>query len=210
MKLRTDVQYVTPDGRLTQAGWQALQGQLDEQSGTSSSVAASVAALGVRVTAAEGYISGSSQGPTATTSGTAFSFSGFASTVTEINVFLDGVSLTGTDVILFQAIVAGSPVTSGYGTGSGRSNTGGALGATRTDGWFVLGPTAATTTSGGITLLKFPGANKWTGNGAFRTAAADAVYSGGFISLSGAIEGIRMTRSGTNTFDAGAWSVTVR
>lgn len=29
MKLRTDVQYVTPDGRLTQAGWQALQGALD-------------------------------------------------------------------------------------------------------------------------------------------------------------------------------------
>lgn len=29
MKLRTDVQYVTPDGRLTQAGVQAIQGQID-------------------------------------------------------------------------------------------------------------------------------------------------------------------------------------
>lgn len=29
MKLRTDIQYVTPDGRLTQAGVQAIQGQID-------------------------------------------------------------------------------------------------------------------------------------------------------------------------------------
>lgn len=210
LKLRTDVAYSGTGGKLTQAGVEAIQGQFDAQATAVSSATTQIAALDGRVTAAEDYISGTSQGPTATTSGTFVDFSGFPAGITEITVFVDDVSLTGTDVILFQAIVAGAPVTTGYQAGSSRSNTGGAVGATRTDGFFVLGPTAANGTFGEITLKRFPGQNKWAANGGFRTAPADSVHSGGFISLAGAIQGIRVTRSGANTFDAGAVSVTYR
>lgn len=50
LKLRTDVAYVAPTGKLTQAGVEAIQGQLDANAS-----AATVAALDTRVTTIEGY-----------------------------------------------------------------------------------------------------------------------------------------------------------
>lgn len=50
LKLRTDVAYVKPDGKLTQAGVEAIQGQLDANASS-----ATVAALDARVTTIEGY-----------------------------------------------------------------------------------------------------------------------------------------------------------
>lgn len=44
MKLRTDIPYVTKDGRLTPAGWQALQGVLDSQDARLAALDAKIAA----------------------------------------------------------------------------------------------------------------------------------------------------------------------
>lgn len=48
LPLRTDIRYVSPDGKLTQAGVEAIQGQLDEGS-------TATTALTTRVTTIEGY-----------------------------------------------------------------------------------------------------------------------------------------------------------
>jgi len=57
LKLRTDIVYVGPDGKLTQAGIEAIQGQLDGQASSSSAgltaLTATVTAIDGRVTALE-------------------------------------------------------------------------------------------------------------------------------------------------------------
>lgn len=45
LKLRTDTKYVTPDGKLTQAGVEAFQGLLDAQAASIATNAADIAAL---------------------------------------------------------------------------------------------------------------------------------------------------------------------
>ena len=55
LPLRTDIRYVAADGKLTQAGVEAIQGQIDGQGTSVSSLSSDVTALTTRVTTLEGY-----------------------------------------------------------------------------------------------------------------------------------------------------------
>lgn len=144
----------------------------------------------------------------ATTSGTEFDFFGIPTGTTEISVFLDGVSLSGTDNLLIQIGDDGGMETSGYDSGF---NDTGAL-VTSTAGFIVRAAAGASVVDGTITLrLANASTFKWLASGTARGAGGGLVGSAsGIKSLSAELDRVRLTRTGTDTFDAGAVSISYR
>lgn len=141
-----------------------------------------------------------SRSSTSSMSGTAVDFTSPPSWAIGVRVFLSRVSLSGTDNILVQMMVGGSAVTTGYEGGFGRSDTN----ATSTAGFIVSAGAAAATPTGMMTITKDPDANEWVSSHAqFNIGANVGSNGGGFVSLAGAITGVRITRTGSNTFDSG-------
>lgn len=149
--------------------------------------------------------------PKATTTGTAFDFTGIPAGVSEIEVMFRNVGLDGSEHLRIQAIVAGSPVTSGYvsysgGTGGGLT----AVGNEGTNGFSVALGNAARAFSGTMRLSRYTAGNAWNAFHAGWAGGAGAVAGGGEVSLSGALEGIRLTRTGSNNFDSGEINIRYR
>jgi len=140
---------------------------------------------------------------TATGSETAFDFS--VQNAKQISISLDALSLSGTDEILIQIGDAGGVETSGY---SGGVRDGGG-GSTNTSGFLVIVSAAAALTYSGVIQLFHMGGNKWSVSGVVsRTdAGASTNLSFGSKTLSAAITTIRITRNGSDTFDAGSVGV---
>ncbi len=149
--------------------------------------------------------------PTATTSGSTFDFSGIPSTVSEIEVMLRNVSLSAGDSLRIQAIVSGSPVASGYVSYSG--GTGGGLttvGSEGTNGFSIALENSTRAFSGTMRLSRYSTGNQWNAFHAGWAGGSGSVAGGGEVSLSGALEGIRLTRTGASTFDSGQWNIRYR
>ena len=141
----------------------------------------------------------------ASTSGTAIDFTGIPSWVKRITIMFNGVSTSGASPVQVQ-VGAGSVTTSGYlGTiqGSGASIANFSAGFKAED----LG-TAAYTRHGILTLVLLS-SNVWAAsisNGL--SSSATAFFGGGSITLSGALDRIRITTvNGTDTFDAGSINI---
>lgn len=135
----------------------------------------------------------------ATTSGTAFDFTGIPSWAKKITVMFDGVSLSGTDDILVQA-GSGAIETTGYSSVSATSS-----GSVSTSG-FVARSSVATKTQCGQLVIELLDAatNRCTSAHTVGDPDGGTVSSGGGVkSFSGAIDRIRVTRTGSNTFDGG-------
>jgi hypothetical protein len=127
---------------------------------------------------------------------------------TEIVVLFNGLSLSGTDDILVQI---GPPApagveTTGYSARSSSLSTGvGTVGSTA--GFIIWAQNAAVFTSGRMELNRFSSASTtWvathdTQNASFTTTGA------GLKLLASNLGRIRVTRSGTNTFDSGSVNV---
>jgi hypothetical protein len=144
----------------------------------------------------------------ASTSGTSVDFTGIPSTAKRITVMLNGVSANGTSPMQVQ-VGSGSFTTSGYfvnvvgiNSGTGQVNA--------TTGFYVnAGTTAASVTTGQLTLSLLS-SNTWVGTGLFlytNNAGAMTMMSGN-ISLSGTLDRVRITTvNGTDTFDAGTINI---
>ncbi len=142
----------------------------------------------------------------ATTSGTFFDFS-VPSGAKEINVMLNEVSLSGTDHLLVQIGDSGGVETTGYSASSFRD----AASAGSTSG-FIIVRAAAGTTSSGVMVLRLMEASTFTwveSHGVGASGGAMAV-GGGVKALSAELTTVRITRSGTDTFDAGAVNISYR
>jgi hypothetical protein len=149
--------------------------------------------------------------PQATTSGTSFDFTGIPSTAKIINVILQGVSLSGTDNLYIQLGDAGGLEVTGYASSYctiGPPNS--VVGAAATAAFSLgLGGTGSAAT-GTIQLnLVNSSTNTWVASG---VVAADQPNAYGFIiygskSLSQTLTQVTITRSGSNTFDAGQVNV---
>lgn len=144
----------------------------------------------------------------ATTSGTTFDFLTGGTVNKRRTVYLNGVSLSGTDNLMFQFLVGGVAQTgsySGYVTRVGAASssyTAWSTGANVTDG-----AAAANTYSGKVVFeLADPATNTWsiTGNLTATNAANNGLFFTGTRVLSGAPNGVRMLTTGANTFDAGS------
>jgi hypothetical protein len=147
-----------------------------------------------------------------TTSGTAFDFTSIPSWVREIDVIFNGVSLSGTDQIHIQIGDSGGIETSGYaaafalpyGTNGVTSGIGTAA--------FPLAVTAAGDTLDGIVSLKNITGNVWICSGMvnMRVGVTGICLVSGTKTLSATLDRVRITRSGSNTFDAGQVNICYR
>lgn len=144
--------------------------------------------------------------PTATTSGTEFDFTGIRATTKRISVIFEGVSLSGTDDILVQIGDAGGIETTGYIS----SGSDAATPATSTSGYIVRMGVATKTLSGIMMLALSDSANNtWVGSHSGKNATNAIVIGGGDKSLSDTLTQVRITRSGTDTFDAGKVNILI-
>jgi hypothetical protein len=146
----------------------------------------------------------------ATTSGTAINFTGIPSWATEIEVFLAGVSTTGTSNYIVQIGDSGGLETSGYlGASSGM---GAAVGTTAYTTGFGLTTGAGTVVTRGLMRLALENGNTWTAIAVVaRSDAANTILTAGDKTLSATLDRLTLTTvGGADTFDAGAARVRYR
>jgi hypothetical protein len=142
-----------------------------------------------------------------TTSGTSIDFTGIPSWAKRITLILNEVSTSGTSLINIRLGTSGGFVSTGYvatGTGIGAS-----VGTTSSTSGFILGDVLADTNlvSGHTTITNITG-NTWIFSALTKRAASDQGIGNGSISLSGALNSIRLTTvNGTDTFDAGSVNI---
>lgn len=146
------------------------------------------------------------------TSGTAIDFLNIPASVSEIEVIFTGVSLSGSDQVLVQLGVSGVIDASGYLSVGSRIESG-AVSTSSTSG-FIIRSDAATYALTGIMKLKLNsnGANQWMSDHTMAdTGATSSTFVGaGTKNFSGVINMLRITRTGTNSFDAGSIDVRYR
>jgi hypothetical protein len=150
-----------------------------------------------------------STGPTpateqATTSGTEFDFTGIPASVNRIHVIFNGVSLSGTDDILVQIGDAGGIETTGYLSTS--CDPAGPSFSSSTAGFISRSSSAATVTIGVMTLTRVNSLT-WIANHSARLSATNVSVGGGSKTLSDTLTQVRITRTGTNTFDLGSVNI---
>lgn len=146
-----------------------------------------------------------------TTSGTAFDFTGIPAGTQEIVMDLVGVSLSGTDNMLVQLGVSGGPVTTGY-TGAGSNTAASSASSTAsTTGGLIRVGSAASTISGRVTINRMDG-NRWHISGFldYGSGAVGTMFLSGTVNLGAELTQVRLTRTGTDTFDAGSARVGYR
>jgi len=141
----------------------------------------------------------------ASTSGTSIDFTSIPSWVKRITVMLNGVSTNGTSGMVAQ-IGSGSVTTTGYSSIVGVTTTSGSAGGgTATTYFYVATNISAATTLQGSMILSLLGSNTWVCQGATYSRADSANTLAGSVTLSGALDRVRITTTnGTDTFDAGS------
>ena len=198
---------VALSANLTVSADQTLAGnasQAEAEAGTENTklmtalrVAQAIAALG------SGLNFGTAQ---ATTSGTAFDFTGIGSAASRIVVMFEDVSLSGSDSIIVQLGTSGGFVTTGYvSTSTAQDNTG-TGDATNTTGLIIRTSGAARIHTGIMEILKING-NTWVASHSGKNSTTLSVTGGGSVSLGGTLTQVRVTRTGSDTFDNGQCNV---
>lgn len=143
-----------------------------------------------------------------TTSGTEFDFTSIPSGTSEINVVMQGISLTGTDHLLVQIGDSEGFETTGYVSAGTYQVTGNATsgGGTYSTAGFVVHLGIGTS----LLYINYK-INRASANGTLWTANFDGALSttaggsgGGIKELSSELTQLRVTRTGSDTFDAGS------
>lgn len=139
---------------------------------------------------------------------TAANFTSIPSWVKRVTVIFEGVSLSGTDHIIVQLGGSGGLETTGYLGASGYAiNATTTQSASFTTGFGFFAGDTARVVSGIMQIDNITG-NKWVAglSGGFSNAAAIA-SGGGSKTLSATLDRVTVTRTGTNTFDAGTINI---
>jgi hypothetical protein len=143
-----------------------------------------------------------------TLSGTSRSATSIPAGLNVVDVILDSASLNGTASFLIQLGTGGVPTTTGY--DSMASNF--SVTPTSTSGFVANNTAAASAHTFVYRISRVPGTNKWVGMGNGKAdGVANFMVASGNGSLSGELDNIRLTTTnGTDTFDAGTWSIVGR
>jgi hypothetical protein len=134
----------------------------------------------------------------ATTSGTAHDVVSIPSWANYLDCFVDGISLSGLDDLLIQLGISTGFVTTGYdtaasiGTGFSASTNG-----------FRVGAAGSAGLSGIVMFARMTG-NIWVSSHAVSRQGVTSV-GGGRVDLGATLDRFRVTRVGTDTFDAGSF-----
>ena len=143
----------------------------------------------------------------ATTSGTQFDFTSIPAGVNEIVVSFDGVSLSGTDNLLVQLGTSGGIDATGYVSTSVLTFGGNGVQAVNSTTGFIIFYSSSVQNCTGHMLIRRMSGNKWTQSHNCLLDTTRDVHAGGVKTLSGEIDRIRITRTGTNTFTAGSVNI---
>jgi len=139
----------------------------------------------------------------ASTSGTSIDFTSIPSWVRRITVMLNGVSTSGTSILLIQ-IGSGSITNTGY-ISQGANGT---TSVSQTTGFGLGDNNTAALTYYGNAVLNLINANTWTFSSSMAAVNKVAIGAGGSPSLAGALDRVRITTvNGTDTFDAGTINI---
>lgn len=141
---------------------------------------------------------------------TAVDWTSIPSGVNEIVVMLDGVSLSGTDRLLIQLGDSGGFEATGYASSLLFNNSTTNTKATETTGFCIGGLGGSVLHTGVVKLVRMTG-NKWQISGTIdRGASFFGAHATGTKTLSAELDRIRITRSGSDTFDAGFINISHR
>lgn len=138
----------------------------------------------------------------ATTSGTAFDFTSIPSGTKQITINFEDVSTSGTDNLLIQIGDSGGVETTGY--VSGCSDAGGDVSST--SGFIIKCNSAGNTVSGSLILNLLDSAtNTWVASGGLNVSSLSPrlLNVAGDKSLTAELDRVRLTRTGSDTFDNG-------
>ena len=145
-----------------------------------------------------------------TTSGTAFDFTGIPAGVSEITLTLNAVSLTGTDRILVQIGPAAGIVSTGY-IATASSIGAGVATESSTSGFPMIVAVAAREGSGFFTLKRLDtGSNVWLASHSATASTSTMAVGAGVVTLAAELTQLRLTRTGSNTFDNGSANISWR
>ncbi len=138
-----------------------------------------------------------------TTSGTAHGFTSLPAGLDVLRFMLDGVSLSGTDKLLIQLGDAGGYETSGYLSGADRGE-----GPSPSTTGFILTiiPAADHAYQGFVEIVRLDG-NTWVAAGVLYDNAPTAAFNAGSKTLTAELDRIQITRTGSDTFDAGSVNI---
>lgn len=142
--------------------------------------------------------------PQATTSGTAFDFTGIPSGTSEIEVFIDGVSIDGNEDLLIQIGDAGGVETTGYNSATFETGT-----TTESTAGFIVYLKVASRNSYTVMRLmraSSDGTDWFSMHGGYATSPVGHA-GGGRKTLTAELTQVRLTRSGSANFDAGQISL---
>ena len=164
------------------------------------------------VTTNSGAVYNGIQGATAvaSTSGTSIDFNSIPSWVKRITIMLNGVSTSGTSLLIFRLGTTSGIETSGYvGQAWGALATGGNGGTMQTTGFDTIATAAAGVHSGHVVLTNVSG-NTWIES--HTIAASSATYivllGAGSKTTASTLDRVRITTvNGTDTFDAGSINI---
>uniref|UniRef100_UPI001B37F8A3 hypothetical protein n=1 Tax=Roseovarius autotrophicus TaxID=2824121 RepID=UPI001B37F8A3 len=140
----------------------------------------------------------------ATTSGTAFDFTGIPEGVTEIEAIYRDIRFTATDHALIQLGTNAGFQTTGYDSASG---TGVRTFIKRTTGFALVVDGSTNRAYGKMTILN-SGSGDWdeTHNGSEMREGL-GINGAGHVNITGAVDRLRLTRSGTATFNSGSFYI---
>lgn len=171
--------------------------------------------VGAGLTLSAGTLSSSGAavlGTPVTASGVAIDFTGIPSGTKRITVILNSLSTNGASTPQVQ-LGSGSVLTTGYNASVIQIISGGASGFTNITTGFPVAVGESTNTSfSGLLILNHIGGNVWvgtyTGSGTNTSPSACVRNGGGTVTLSGALDRIRLgTVGGSDTFDAGSINI---
>ena len=136
---------------------------------------------------------------------------GIPSWAKRITVLFNGVSLSGTDNFLIQ-IGSGSVTTSGYNsvTGYGGTGSGATAPATSTSGFVCQNGASINVIYGNVLIHLFSNYTYVAAYTAGTIQSGSTPYynvGGGSVTLSGALDRVKILTTGTNTFTAGSINI---
>ena len=143
-----------------------------------------------------------------TATGTSVDFTGIPSWAKRITVMFNGVSTSGTTNILIQLGVSGTPETSGYTSVGNVVTAAGVSQVTSIAGFIIYAGTDSYSQNGAFRLNNIA-SNTWVADGVLcnTTTQSYTAFIAGSKALAGTLNMIRITNTGSDTFDAGTINI---
>ena len=145
----------------------------------------------------------------ATTSGTAFDFGSVPSWVTKITIVFNEVSLSGTDALAVQIGDSGGLETTGYVASASSMDSTPTIAVVSSTTNFPISFGLETRAFSGHMILTAVDSDRltWISSHSGKLSTTVTAFGGGSKTLSAGLDRLRITRSGTDTFDAGSVNI---